>query len=50
MLGFRNVQTARRTLTGVEAMAMPAKGQVHRVPGGGMQGQAVFAALFGLAA
>jgi transposase-like protein len=33
MLGFGSFRTARRTLAGVEAMAMLAKGQVRAVPG-----------------
>src|SRR4051794_2055062 len=33
MLGFESFWTARRTLAGVEAMAMLAKGQVRVVPG-----------------
>ena len=33
MLGFQSFWTARRTLAGVEAMAMLAKGQVRAVPG-----------------
>ena len=32
MLGFQSFWTARRTLAGVEAMAMLAKGQVRAVP------------------
>ncbi len=33
MLGFKRFTTARRTLAGVEALAMLAKGQVRAVPG-----------------
>ncbi len=32
MLGFKRFTTARRTLAGVEAMAMLAKGQVRAAP------------------
>ena len=51
MLGFGSFVTARRTLAGVEAMAMVAKGQVRGVPGDDMPGQRAFVAgLFGVAA
>ena len=51
MLGFRGFWTARRTLAGVEAMAMLAKGQVHAVPGDDMPAQRSFVhQVFGLAA
>ncbi len=51
MLGFQSFRTARRTLAGVEAMAMLAKGQVRAVPGDAMPAQRAFVAgLFGLAA
>ena len=51
MLGFESFRTARRTLAGVEAMAMLAKGQVRAVPGNDMPAQRTFVAdLFGLAA
>ena len=51
MLGFQGFWTARRTLAGVEAMAMLAKGQVRGVPGDDMPGQRAFVAgLFGFAA
>ncbi len=51
MLGFRGFRTARRTLTGVEAMAMLAKGQVHAVPGNDMPAQRAFVhQIFGLPA
>jgi transposase, IS6 family len=50
MLGFESFRTARRTLAGVEAMAMLAKGQVHAVPGGDMPAQRTFVHhIFGLA-
>jgi transposase, IS6 family len=50
MLGFKRFVTARRTLAGVEAMAMPAKGQVRGVPGDDMPGQRAFVhQVFGLA-
>lgn len=32
MLGFKRFAAARRVLAGIEAMAMPAKGQARRVP------------------
>ena len=51
MLGFQSFRTARRTLAGVEAMAMLAKGQVRAVPGSDVPAQrALVADLFGLAA
>ena len=51
MLGFRDFGTARRTLAGVEAMAMLAKGQVCGVCSDVMPGQRTFVAgLFGVAA
>jgi transposase, IS6 family len=51
MLGFQGVWTARRTLAGVEAMAMLAKGQVRLVPANGLPAQRVFVhRVFGLAA
>ena len=51
MLGFESFRTARRTLAGVKAMAMLAKGQVRAVPGNDMPAQRTFVAdLFGLAA
>ena len=51
MLGFQSFWTARRTLAGVEAMAMLAKGQVRAVSGNDMPAQRAFVAdLFGLAA
>ena len=39
MLGFQSFGTARRTLAGVEAMAMLAKGQVRAVPANDMPAQ-----------
>ena len=51
MLGFQSFWTARRTLAGVEAMAMLAKGQVRAVPRDDMPAQRAFVAgLFGRAA
>ena len=51
MLGFQSFWTARRTLAGVEAMAMLAKGRVRAVPANDMPAQRAFVAgLFGLAA
>jgi transposase-like protein len=50
MLGFGSFRTARRTLAGVEAMAMLAKGQVRAVPVNDMPAQRAFVAgLFGVA-
>ena len=51
MLGFQGFRTARRTLAGVEAMAMLAKGQVRAVPGDDMPTRRTFVhQLFGLPA
>ncbi len=51
MLGFKRFTTARRTLAGVEALALRAKGQVRAVPGNDMPAQRVFVhQLCGLAA
>jgi DDE domain len=51
MLGFQGFWTARRTLAGVEAMAMLTKGQVRAAPANDMLAQRAFVAgLFGLAA
>src|SRR3712207_6279826 len=51
MLGFESFWTARRTLAGVEAMAMLAKGQVRAVPTDDMPAQRAFVhRIFGLAA
>jgi transposase-like protein len=51
MLGFQGFWTARRTLAGVEAMAMLAKGQVRVVPANDLPAQRAFVhRVFGLAA
>ena len=51
MLGFQSFRTARRTLAGVEAMAMRAKGQVRAVPANDLPAQRAFVhQVFGLAA
>ncbi len=51
MLGSGCFVTARRTLAGVEAMAMVAKGQVRGMPADDMPAQRAFVAgLFGMAA
>jgi transposase, IS6 family len=51
MLGFESFWTARRTLAGVEVMAMLAKGQVRAVPVNDMPAQRAFVhRIFGLAA
>jgi transposase-like protein len=51
MLGFQGFWTARRTLAGVEAMAMLAKGQVRAVPANDLPAQRAFVhQIFGLAA
>ena len=51
MLGFQGFWTAKRTLAGIEAMAMLAKGQVRAVPRGDMPAQRAFVQqIFGLAA
>src|SRR3954453_389979 len=42
MLGFESFWTARRTLAGVEAMAMLAKGRVRTAPGDDMPAQRAF--------
>jgi len=50
-LGFGSFRTARRTLAGVEAMAMIRKRQVRNINGSDIRGQATFiAGLFGIAA
>ena len=50
-LGFGSFHTARRTLTGYEAMAMIRKGQVRGIGGRDMRAQATFVAeLFQVAA
>jgi transposase, IS6 family len=51
MLGFKRFTTARRTLAGVEAMAMLSKGQVRAVPANDRPAQRAFVhRVFGLAA
>jgi transposase, IS6 family len=51
MLGFKRFTTARRTLAGVEAMAMLAKGQVRAAPANDVPAQRAFVhRVFGLAA
>jgi transposase, IS6 family len=51
MLGFKRFTTARRTLAGVEAMAMPSKGQVRAVPRNDLPAQRAFVhQIFGVAA
>ena len=51
MLGFESFWTARRTLAGVEAMAMLTKGQVRAVPVNDISAQRAFVhQVFGLAA
>ena len=51
MLGFESFATARRTLAGVEAMAMLAKGQVRAAPANDTSAQRSFVhQIFGLAA
>jgi hypothetical protein len=42
MLADRGVSTAKRTLAGIKAMAMLAKGQVRAVPKGDMPAQRSF--------
>ena len=51
MLGFKRFVTARRTLAGVEAMAMLTKGQVCAVPANDISAQRIFVhQVFGLVA
>ena len=51
MLGFQGFWTARRTLAGVETMAMLAKGQVRAVSANDVPAQRAFVhQVFGLAA
>jgi IS6 family transposase len=51
MLGFGGFWTARRTLAGVEAMAMLTKGQVRVVPANDVPAQRAFVhRVFGVAA
>ncbi len=48
---FRSFHTAERTIEGIEAMHMMRKGQLKRIDGNDVVGQAKFVAgLFGLAA
>ena len=50
MLGFKRFRTARRTLAGIEAMAMLAKGQVRAMPATDLPAQRAFVyRVFGLA-
>ncbi|HET6518618.1 MAG TPA: DDE-type integrase/transposase/recombinase, partial [Geminicoccaceae bacterium] len=50
MLGFRSFRTARRTLAGVEALAMLTKGQVRAVPADDLPAQRAFVhRVFGVA-
>ena len=42
MLGFQSFRTARRTLAGVEALAMLAMGQVRAVPADDLPAQRIF--------
>jgi transposase, IS6 family len=50
-LGFGSLRTARRTLAGFEVMAMVRKGQVRRIDGHDIRGQAnLIAGLFNVAA
>jgi transposase-like protein len=51
MLGFKRFVTARRTLAGVEALAMLAKGQVRAAPANDPPAQRAFVhRVFGVAA
>jgi transposase-like protein len=51
MLGFKRFATARRTLAGIEVMAMLSKGQVRAVPANDIRAQRTFVhQIFGLAA
>ena len=51
LLGFESFVTARRTLAGVEAMAMLSKGQVRAVPANDISAQRIFVhQVFGLTA
>jgi transposase, IS6 family len=51
MLGFQSFWTARRTLAGVEVMAMLTKGQVRAVPANDISAQRAFVhQVFGAAA
>ena len=51
VLGFGGFRTARRTLAGMEAMAMIRKGQIRNIGGNDIKAQATFIAmLFQIAA
>jgi len=51
MMGFKSFNTARRTLSGIEAMAMIRKGQVNGIDKGDSVSQAKFIeAIFGITA
>ncbi len=51
MLGFKRFATTRRTLVGIEALAMLAKGQVRAMPANDIRAQRAFVhEVFGLAA
>ena len=51
MLGFKRFVTARRTLAGVEALAMLSKGRVRAAPANDLPAQRAFVhRVFGLAA
>ena len=51
MLGFESFRTARRTLAGIEAVAMLTKGQVRAAPANDISVQrALVHQVFGLAA
>ena len=51
MLSFQSFWTARRTLAGIEAMAMLGKGQVRAVPANDLPAQRTFVhQIFGLVA
>src|SRR4051794_32554802 len=51
ILGFQGFWTAKRTLAGIEAMAMLVKGQVRAVPRGDMPAQRAFVQqIFGIMA
>ena len=51
MMGFKSFNSARRTLSGIEAMNMMRKGQVQGVERGGVRSQVEFVSqIFGLTA
>ena len=51
MLGFESFRTARRTLAGVEAMALLSEGHVRAAPANDLPAQRAFVhRVFGLAA